>query len=253
MFYSYVYFYILIFSYVNYISCSHIVIYCSCLYISFLLVIQHPYSTFAIHIFFLCSYLNFVIVILSFYFSFSFLFLSFYFYILGFTFILLSIYHFQHHFYFFFSFSFSFLCFIYFIPFLSLYSYSICTFYPTEYQFNVLIYSSVSISITFILFSCSHLYIFILFWSCFIVIFIFIIYISIISILFICSHFIHFILLSCPEFSVHFTEEMRPNGEELPKLSLCDVCRHKMMQCDVVTPVKGGLSRGNRLVKLLRK
>src|ERR1700684_2813398 len=68
MFYSYVYFYILIFSYVYYISCSHIVIYCSCLYITFLLVIQHPYSTFAIHFFFLCSYPNFVIVILSFYF-----------------------------------------------------------------------------------------------------------------------------------------------------------------------------------------
>src|SRR5882757_2734499 len=60
-------------------------------------------------------------------------------------------------------------------------------------------------------------------------------------------HFI-FIYSDSPEFCVHFTKEMRPNGEELPKLSLCDVGRHKLMQCDIVTLVKGGRSCGNSFV-----
>jgi len=37
------------------------------------------------------------------------------------------------------------------------------------------------------------------------------------------------------------------------KNCLCYIGRHKLMQCDVVTLVKGGQSRANRLVKLLRK
>jgi len=119
---------------------------------------------------------------------------------------------------------------------------------------------------TGILFSCSHHSILVLFHS-----YSYFIYISIISISFLFYfhsilvlfhsyfYFIYvliflFLLYSVsPEFSVHFTKKMRPNGEELPKLCLCDIGRHKLMHCDIVTLVKGGRSCGNGLVKLLRK
>src|SRR5882757_7875395 len=103
---------------------------------------------------------------------------------------------------------------------------------------------------TGILFSCSHHSILVLFHSYF-----YFIYISIISISFLCSHILFsfysglvsflflfylcshilFLLYSVsPEFCVHFTKKMRPNGEELPKLCLCYIGRHKLMHCDIV-------------------
>jgi len=119
----------------------------------------------------------------------------------------------------------------YFIPYLLLYSYSI-SLLPTKIIIYVLIHSSVSIDRYFILMFSS-------FYSGFVSFLFYFIYISISQFHFyVLTFYFHSILVLfhsyfyfyctqfSPEFCVHFTKKMRPNGEELPKLCLCYIGRH---------------------------